>query len=75
MPGPPEFGATELAYISCSLPHRVEPIAMDPDLDTSLPPDQALTECRRLVQDVTGATDPTYGGQLAIKVQPVRQRR
>ena len=70
----PDFGASELAYASCALPHRVEPIAMDSDLGTSIPPDQALAECRQLVQQVTGATDPTYGGQLLIEVQPVRTR-
>ena len=70
----PDFGQAELVYTSCALPHRVEPIAMDRDLDTSLPADQALAECRSLVQEVTGASDPTYGGRLLIEVQPVVSR-
>jgi hypothetical protein len=72
--GAPVSGATELAFTSCQLPHRVEPIAMDPDPDSPLPADHALAMCQELVREVTGASDPTYGGLLDIKVQPVLPR-
>ena len=72
--GQPDVEATGLAYISCAQPHRVELIAIDPDVDSSLPADEALAGCHRLVQEMTAATDPTFGGQLAIEVQPVVSR-
>lgn len=68
------YGATELTYVNCAAAHRVEPIGLDTDSQTSLPAEQALTECRALVAGVTGAPDPTFGGQLTIKVQPVGLR-
>lgn len=69
-----QYGRTELIYSSCAQPHRVEPIALQSGLEPAAPADRALVGCLEVVQRLTGAADPSYGGRLAVKVENVGLR-